>query len=79
MKKLQMKIFGRLTDIFATSEYTLHTQANTVGELRQALEETFPALRGGTYFIVVANHKASDEQVINERDNIALLPPYSGG
>lgn len=52
---------------------------SSIKELKEFLEEKFPVLKTIKYSIAV-NHQIchSDVQVF-EKDEIALLPPFSGG
>jgi len=48
-------------------------------ELIKNLEEQFPALVKMKYSIAVNKKVIQENTIINERDTIALLPPFSGG
>ncbi len=54
MKNIKVKIFGRLTDIFKTEEYSVN-EVSTVSELQDKLEQDFPNLKTYTYLLVVNN------------------------
>ncbi|WP_292009728.1 MoaD/ThiS family protein [Chryseobacterium sp.] len=74
-----IKIFGKLTDLFEATEYKASDDIKDTRELKSQLEESFPELKGMTYFIVV-NGKKADQNINLPKDvEIALLPPYSGG
>lgn len=53
----------------------------TVGALRRALGEQLPALTSSLRLMLVAVNTdyASDDVVITPSDEIALIPPVSGG
>ncbi len=75
-----LKIFGKLTDIFKNDQYDLETEnINNVSDVKKLLYEKFPALKELTFLIVVNGVKAEDEQSISGDEEVALLPPYSGG
>lgn len=74
-----IKIFGKLTDVFGTSDYQMSEEVHTVRDLKDAVERDFPILRTTTYFVIIGITKAEDHSIINDNDFIALLPPYSGG
>jgi len=77
---LKIKIFGKLTDVFRTTEYELDIQGiDTVFVLRSRLEIAVPELFGMTYIVVIDGKKTENEAKIFENSEIALLPPYSGG
>ena len=52
----------------------------TVAGLKDTLEIAYPKLRQLTsYAVAVNNEYASDDVVINQQDEIAIIPPVSGG
>lgn len=52
----------------------------TVGELRKYLGGNFPELNNLTSLaIAVNNNYADDNKAINSSDEVALIPPVSGG
>lgn len=57
----------------------LFESANNIAALKLMLEERWPDLVGRTYSIAVNKHLASDNTEIKEGDEIALMPPFSGG
>jgi molybdopterin converting factor subunit 1 len=56
-------------------------EAATVGTLLQAIGDTYPALAPllPSCFVSVNQEYAQPDRVINEGDEIAILPPVSGG
>lgn len=56
-------------------------QAGTVADLRQRIAEALPTLASLLSRSALAvNHQYADEtQILNERDEIAVIPPVSGG
>ena len=58
----------------------IEIHGTTVGELRQELSERFPELLDlKSLFIAVNNDYADDDRVLKSTDEIALIPPVSGG
>jgi sulfur-carrier protein len=59
----------------------LKTTIATVGDLRRSIYELYPAISARKIIMGVAvNAKvANDKSVLNNFDEIALLPPISGG
>jgi molybdopterin synthase sulfur carrier subunit len=52
----------------------------TVGVLKAAMELQYPALKNLTSFALAVNGEyASADVVINESDELAIIPPVSGG
>ncbi len=53
---------------------------NTVSDLRKALSAKYPALdKLNSLFIAVNRAYAEDATTLKETDEIALIPPVSGG
>ena len=76
-----MLAFGIAKDIFGGSfvNVELPEQATT-GSLKQSLEKSYPRLKHlASYMVAVNNEYAQDEGVLTERDEIAVIPPVSGG
>jgi molybdopterin synthase sulfur carrier subunit len=80
MKKYKVKAFGITKDIVGGRETTLEITGQTVAELREELEQRFPQLLTlKSMFIAVNQNYADDNLSIQETDEIALIPPVSGG
>jgi molybdopterin converting factor subunit 1 len=80
MAKYKVKAFGVTKDIVGGREITLELTGQTVAALRQALEEKYPDLITlRSLFVAVNNTYAENEDRIAEGDEIALIPPVSGG
>ena len=78
-----MKIlaFGIVKDIFNNSmiDVTLKDKS-TIDILKKELEGKYPRLgQLGSYMVAVNNEYASDDDVVNVADEIAIIPPVSGG
>jgi molybdopterin converting factor subunit 1 len=73
--------FGIAKDIFGASsiKIDLPDDAKTAN-LKQLLETQYPRLKQiASYMVAVNNEYAGDELPLNERDEIAIIPPVSGG
>ena len=80
MGKFVIKAFGVTKDIVGAREAVVQIDGHTVGSLRNALKNRFPPLMEiRSLMIAVNNTYAADEQSIGESDEIALIPPVSGG
>lgn len=79
--KLKILAFGITKDIFGASEKELDVQDGlNVSQLKEMLERDFPQLvKLKSYFIAVNEEYAEDDQVIVSTDEIAIIPPVSGG
>ena len=84
---MNILLFGVTKDIIGSPSLSIPTSAfagkenpNTVGELRDFLGQTYPELQKlSSLAIAVNNNYANDEKEINSFDEIALIPPVSGG
>lgn len=80
MMAYRIKAFGIARDILGGRDLTFEIDGQTVGDLRQALLQQFPALRElRSLLIAVNNSYAPDSQTLSEHDEIAIIPPVSGG
>jgi molybdopterin synthase sulfur carrier subunit len=80
MSIYKVKAFGITKDILGGRETVLEVQGQTVAALRLELLEKYPQLEGlRSLFIAVNNAYAGDSLILQETDEIALIPPVSGG
>ncbi len=78
-----MKIlaFGIAREIFGGSTIEVELNENAaVSDLKQLLEERYERLKAiRSYMVAVNNEYAADDKAISARDEIAIIPPVSGG
>ena len=81
MTTLKVKAFGITREIVGGRELTLELgDHKTVSGLKKILEEKFPSIKGLRSLVIVVNNEyANDSQALSESDEIALIPPVSGG
>ena len=80
MHTFRVKAFGITKDILGGKEMVIDAPGVTVAHLRAALNEKYPKLTGlRSLFIAVNNSYAEETAEIREGDEIALIPPVSGG
>lgn len=80
-------LFGVTKDIVGspslsipTASMTGKTVPRTVSELKDFLGNSYPELNKlSSLAVAVNNNYANDEEEINSYDEIALIPPVSGG
>lgn len=79
--KLTIKAFGITREIIGEKETILELQEGaTIVSLKAELEAQFPEIKGlKSLFIAVNNKYAEEGAELNENDEIALIPPVSGG
>jgi molybdopterin converting factor subunit 1 len=80
---IDVKLFASSREIIGKNKITLKLtdQMTTVRDLRKAILELYPSLHSSKiYFAIAVNHKvATDTTALNHLDEVALLPPISGG
>jgi molybdopterin converting factor subunit 1 len=79
--KVNIQLFGITRDIVGQNQYSLSlNESATVADLLQQLKQEFPEFNRLTSLLVAINSEYADNQVvINSNDEVALIPPVSGG
>jgi len=81
-QSLSIKLFASLRQAMNSDEMQIDIDnETTVLQMKKIIFETFPNLKKSNIpFFVAVNHKyAADSDVISLNDEIALIPPVSGG
>lgn len=77
---VRIKAFGIARDIVGGKEIVFPLHGKTVGDLRKNLSAQFPPLdKLNSLFIAVNHEYAADAAPLSETDEVALIPPVSGG
>ena len=72
--------FGITRQLLGGQEAVIEVDGNTVGALRKALAAKFPELNElHSLYIAVNSGYSEEDQVLDINDEIALIPPVSGG
>jgi molybdopterin converting factor subunit 1 len=72
--------FGIAKEIFGGSSITIELSGSSIGYLKEMLEDKYPRLKQlASYMIAVNNEYANNDQEIKQGDEIAVIPPVSGG
>ncbi|MGB5369435.1 MAG: MoaD/ThiS family protein [Flavobacteriaceae bacterium] len=80
---MEILLFGIAKDIVGKSK--IHFEAGearptSVEQLRQRLKSSYPDLgRLSSIAVAVNSEYAEDDQVLQQGDEIAIIPPVSGG
>jgi molybdopterin converting factor subunit 1 len=79
--KINVLAFGVTKEIFGTGLVSLElTNDATIYNLKYVLEQQYPRLKQlASYMVAVNNEYALPGDTIHERDEIAIIPPVSGG
>jgi molybdopterin synthase sulfur carrier subunit len=81
MNEFKVRAFGITKDILGGKEATIQVKNGvTVSALRHELNAQYPQLLGlRSLYIAVNNEYADDNKILSPTDEIALIPPVSGG
>ena len=76
-----IKCFGIARDIFESDTINIdNTQLRSVSDLKMFLIEQKSQLGQINSFCIAVNQEyAEDDQLINEGDELAIIPPVAGG
>jgi molybdopterin converting factor subunit 1 len=79
--KVSVLAFGITKDIFGGSSVSMEISNDaTVSNLKYLLENQYPRLKQlASYMVAVNNEYALPEDTIHQSDEIAIIPPVSGG
>jgi molybdopterin synthase sulfur carrier subunit len=80
MNRFKVRAFGITRELLGGREATIEFNGTTVGDLRGELASRYPELTGlRSLYIAVNSDYAGEDQVLKPDDEIALIPPVSGG
>ncbi len=78
--KINILVFGSLAEV--TGAASLNVPADEIKNtenLHQYLLSNYPGLRNKSFQFAVNQNVAGKGQLLREGDEVALLPPFSGG
>ncbi|MBK6836920.1 MAG: MoaD/ThiS family protein [Bacteroidetes bacterium] len=75
---MNAKLFGALVDIAGTENLLLQSVSNA-NDLRNQFIELYPEAKTSKFLIAVNKKIVNENYSINESDEVALMPPFSGG
>lgn len=73
--------FGIVREIFGGPEIAIDIkEGEDIDALKKVLEKKYPKLNElGSYMIAVNNEYAKPADIIHKNDELAIIPPVSGG
>jgi molybdopterin synthase sulfur carrier subunit len=77
--KVKLSFFGILTEVVGSAHVEFETDATSSATLNSQLQHKYPELAKYSYKIAVNQEILSGEKSLNEGDEVAFLPPFSGG
>ncbi len=75
---VKVLFFGVLSDIAKTMSINIENKKDT-DELIKYIETEYPQIKRYKYKISVNRNLIAENIVLNNKDEIALLPPFAGG
>lgn len=80
MSMIRVKCFGVAKEIVDKEILELGSESMSVLELRAKLMNSFPDFASIKGFMIAVNQEyATDEMVLSSSDEVAIIPPVSGG
>ena len=77
---VRVLFFGILASKTGTKELELDIDTGTtVAELLQILKKRFNDMPDGPFVFAINETQATLETIINDNDEVAVMPPFSGG
>ena len=79
--KFTILAFGVVKEIFNSNSIQIELpEGSTTASLKALLNFQYPVLQQlATYMIAVNNEYSPEDKIIHEGDEIAIIPPVSGG
>jgi molybdopterin converting factor small subunit len=75
---MKLLLFGSLADIAGKTHFDLSNIRNT-NELKSLLFRLHPELSSHSFLIAVNKKVRNENYELNSGDEVALMPPFSGG
>ena len=78
---VDIKLFASCRDMIGKDKITLKIKDQmTIGDLKKKILRLYPVLSLGIQFVVSLNYEiVSETTPISQKDEVAILPPVSGG
>jgi len=75
---MRVLFFASIAEYTGTGEINLD-HVNDTEELKVILKQKYPRIEGFSYAIAVNKNMVVQNQILNDSDEVALMPPFSGG
>jgi molybdopterin synthase sulfur carrier subunit len=76
--EISVLFFGVLAEVTGTS-FKHYRNVKSYGDLRLRVEDDYPEIVHYNYRIAVNNEIVNNDPSLNDGDEIAFMPPFSGG
>ena len=77
---MQVKVlfFGVLSEVAGT-DCRHYNDVKSVNDLRLCILDEFPEIEHYNYMISLNNEIINSDRPLNDKDEVALMPPFAGG
>lgn len=76
---ISILFFAQLQESMGQAQMEVPLAGKTVAEVKTWLEKEYPLLSLGQVMTAVNEEFARDQTIVNEGDQVAFIPPISGG
>ncbi|MEB7772969.1 molybdopterin converting factor subunit 1 [Kurthia gibsonii] len=76
---ISILFFAQLQESMGQAQMEVPLEGKTVAEVKAWLEKEYPLLSLGQVMTAVNEEFARDQTIVNEGDQVAFIPPISGG
>ncbi|MEM5597410.1 molybdopterin converting factor subunit 1 [Niallia circulans] len=76
---IQLLFFAGVKETIGKEAMELEWQGQTIAQVKEYLLSAFPSLSLQGVMVAVNEEFAMDEDIVEENDTIAFIPPVSGG
>ncbi|WP_235297763.1 molybdopterin converting factor subunit 1 [Portibacter marinus] len=79
--KINLLVFGIARDILGYAQHEMSIQSDMrIQDLKHKLSEEYPDFKKLAKFDIAVNQEYQEDSfVLSERDEVAIIPPVSGG
>jgi molybdopterin synthase sulfur carrier subunit len=78
MARIKIKVFGKIAEIMGFSEIEQQFQGSSEALILE-IKENYPDLKTLQFNVAINKSITANSVPLNDDDEIALLPPFSGG
>jgi molybdopterin converting factor small subunit len=77
---MQVKVlfFGVLSEVAGT-DCRHYSDVRSINDLKSSILDEFPEIEHYNYRISLNNEIISIDRLLNDKDEVALMPPFAGG
>jgi len=76
---INILLFAHLQEAIGKSELRVDLADNTVGQIKEWMENQYPQLSLQNIMTAVNEEFATNQMIVKDGDTLAFIPPVSGG